>query len=150
VTVGVIAFDVMLVTVGVAFALWGRKLWRNELPAVHTDMPSPRWAGNLASWRAWVRVQAFVLPFIMAAGAPVGVLVSTGASGAGVEIVKAVYGVTALAAIVAGVGVWLLNRPKRLVPPHLRHQPGMIAELLGERCRPTPPPGPPKRTSIET
>jgi hypothetical protein len=149
VTVGVIAFDVMLVTFGVAVALWGRKLWRNELPAVHTDMPSPRWAGSLASWRAWVRVQCFVLPFIFAVFAPVGVLLSTGASGVGIEIVKVVYALVALAAIVAGFGVWFLNRPKRLVPPHLRHQPGMIAERLGERCRPTPPPGPRKRTPIE-
>jgi hypothetical protein len=149
-TIGAVAFDVMLVTVGVAFVLWARKLWRNESPAVYTDLPSPRWAGSLAAWRGWVRVQCFVLPFIFAVFAPVGVLLSTGASGVGIEIVKVVYALVAVAAIVAGFGVWLLNRPKRLVPPHLRHQPGMIAELLGERCASTPPPSPPKRRSIET
>ena len=36
--------------------------------------------------------------------------------------------------------VILLNRPKRVVAPHHRHQHGLIAELLGKRSAPTPPP----------
>jgi hypothetical protein len=49
---------------------------------------------------------------------------------------------SALAALLAVLAatITFFNRPRFLVPPHLRHQPGAIAEWLGEPVRPTEPP----------
>jgi hypothetical protein len=45
-----------------------------------------------------------------------------------------------VAMLVAAVTIVLFNRPKWLVAPHLRRQPGAVGEWLGRKVEPTPAP----------
>ncbi len=54
-------------------------------------------------------------------------------------VVCDVIGVTILFALMPCV--FLFNRPRWAVVPHLRHQHGAIAEWSGQQSAPTPEPG---------
>lgn len=143
-TVGVILLDLFMVVTMVAIVASSRRAWRNEHPWLDTDLPV-RWRGGLPSWRGWVRVQGIVAPVVVVIGVPLVVIQSTGISGGAWEIARAIASIAVCVDLVFGARVWLFNRPKWLVAPHLRHQPGMLAELGGDRCQPTPSPPPRRR-----
>ena len=135
----------ILAVVGYAFGLfmigacvaWIRQSWSNTGNALHTDSPRLIWAGNLASWRAHVRWTAFCGPLALILATVAIMLVAVGAD---VALAAPLLLAVLLLVIVATPAIIWLNRPKWLVPPHLRHQPGRIAEALGDPVRPTPPP----------
>jgi hypothetical protein len=140
-TVGVILFDLFMVATMAAIVASSRRAWRNEHPWLDTDLPV-RWRGGLPSWRGWVRVQGIVGPAVVVIAVPLFVIQSTGVSGGAWETVRAIAGLAIGVDLLLGARVWLFNRPKWLVAPHLRHQPGMLAELGGDRCAPSPTPKP--------
>lgn len=120
-----------------------RRSWTNTGNALHADSPRPIWAGNLASWRAHVRWTAFCGPLALVLATAAAMIAGTGASGDAYNLVMlALLLPVLLLVFVATPAIVWLNRPKWLVPPHLRHQPGRIAEVLGDPVRPTPPPVP--------
>jgi hypothetical protein len=143
-TVGVVLFDLFMLVTMAAIVASSRRAWRNEHPWFDTDLPV-RWRGGLPSWRGWVRVQGVVAPAVVVIGVLLFVIQSTGVHGGVWEAVRAIAGLGICALLVVGARIWLFNRPKRLVAPHLRHQPGMLAELGGERCQPTPTAQPRRR-----
>lgn len=140
--------DVLMLTATVAVVRSSRMAWRNEHPWLDPDLPRVWWYGGRPSWRGWVRTQSVVAPAVFVVAAPLFVVGSTGVSGGAFETVEAVAGLLLCAIVVVGARVWLFNRPKWLVAPHLRHQPGMLAELGGERCQPTPTPQPRRRRGL--
>jgi hypothetical protein len=142
VSLGVIAVDALVVLGVVLQVWWSRKVWRNEAPASHPDIPSvgwPWWRSDRA-WRGWVRMQTFVVPLIVIPLALLFVVDSTGASGLAAGLIDALALLAMIVGAAAAPLVVLFNRPKRLVAPHLRRQPGLIAELLGERPADVPAP----------
>ena len=143
-SIGVILFDALMLVTMAAVIASSRRAWRNEHPWFDTDC-RVRWSGGYPSWRGWVRVQGVIAPTVFAGGAVIFVVQSTGVHGGAWEAARAIAGLVLFVVLGAGAGVWLFNRPKWLVAPHLRHQPGMVAELLGERCKPTPTPRPRRR-----
>jgi hypothetical protein len=143
-TAAAIVLDVLVVLTTAAILVSARRAWRNEQPWLDPDAPRA-WTGGLPSWRGWVRVQAVIVPTVFVIAAPLFVIQSTGVGGGAWDTVRAVAGLVICGVLLAGARVWLFNRPRWLVAPHLRHQPGMIAESLGERCAPTPLPRRPRR-----
>jgi hypothetical protein len=118
-----------------------RKGWRNEGP-LDTDKPSLRWPGSLAAWRGHVRCQSVCGPVALLLGTAAVVIDRAGGSADAPHIVAAMVGLpVAILVFVAMPFVYLFNKPKWLVAPHLRHQPGRISEALGDPVRPTPAPG---------
>jgi hypothetical protein len=136
---GTIVFDVVLVVLVVLVARRAPKVWRNEI-GYSSDDPPARWRWGLASWRGYQRTTAGVFPLIWCPGALL-VVASTISGPAWVQSLVAVLALVPGAVFVIGLpAVWLFNRPKWLVAPHLRHQPGAIAEFFGAHVAPTPPP----------
>jgi hypothetical protein len=118
---------------GVAFATL-RRVWNNEL-GHNPDVP-PRWWGfGLALWRGFVRLNPVAGP--MFAGAAVALAAAKWAPEWLAAPVVLLLGVPFL---VVPFSVVLLGRPKCVIAPHLRHQPGAIREWLGAKVAPTPPP----------
>lgn len=150
--VAAVLYAVGLFVIAVS-AGWIRRSWSNTGNALHADSPRMMWSGNPASWRAHVRWTAFCGPLALILATVAVMIAGTGASGDAYNLVLlALLVPVVLLVFVASPLISLLNRPKWLVPPHLRHQPGRIAEALGEPVRPTPPPagrGAPETPPIE-
>ncbi len=110
-------------------------VWRNE-HGFDPDVPPPGWIFDPASWRALVRTYPATVG-MMAFGVPFALLsVFPDAAPPAMYVT----GAATLAFTVLAVSTAVANRPKWLVAPHLRHQPGLIAEWGGAPCADTPPP----------
>jgi len=132
------AFGLFMIAV---CAGWIRQSWSNTGNALHADSPRMIWSGNLATWRAHVRWTACCGPLALILATVAVMIAGTGASGDAFQLAMlALLLPVVLLVFVASPAISLLNKPKWLVPPHLRHQPGRIAEALGEPVRLTPPP----------
>ena len=134
------AYDWLITAVGAILeAIAVRRLpavWRNE-HGFDPDVPPTAWPYDLPTWRALVRTYPAGVGF-MAFGIPAYVL-STSTSPVGVALFYATsLAGTAFLGLAAPVAV--ANRPTWLVVPHLRHQPGLIAEWRGTPCAETPRP----------
>ncbi len=137
-----IAFGIfVLIAVGAVRLL--PRTWRHELKQFDR-MPS-WWPWGKALWRGWLRMMpistvAMVVGVVVYAGL---LLVPEAPSGPFVRPYWAVVPALAALAIVFGMmlTVVLFNWPKRVVPPHLRSQPGAIEEWWRRRRgRPTSSP----------
>jgi hypothetical protein len=134
-----IALDAVLVTSLVVTARQAPKVWRNEI-GYSADDPPPSWLWGPASWRGYHRALtgAALLFWCPAAAAMVAATVSRPGW---VDVLSQVaFGLAGVALLIGVPAVWLFNRPKWLVAPHLRHQPGAIAEFFGAAVAPTLPP----------
>ena len=108
-----------------------RRLWRHQSSIF--DRPHAYWVGGEVTWRAYRRV----VPVIFAMALPILITVvvlfvheddheSTGFRTASTVLI----GLTVLyCALVSQIA--LFNRPRLLVPPHLRRENGLIRDLLG-------------------
>lgn len=115
------------------------RIWRNEL-GWDPDRSPAFWGFDLASWRGLVRCSFLAGPMFLAA-APGYALDSAGADGAWAEILVVLSAaVTVPILFVVMPCVFLFNRPRWAVVPHLRHQHGAIAEWRGKRSASTPEP----------
>jgi hypothetical protein len=121
------------------FPRWWRALWRRPSPVLLE--PFPWWVWGQALWRGYVRT----LCFGGAAFAVMLVLVVLVIYGAGGRPGLVVTGLLLVATIAAGglgmTTIVLFNRPRSLVPPYLRSQPGAVAEWLGAWRRRRDPAG---------
>jgi hypothetical protein len=123
---------------GFLFYIAVTRMWRNEWNTWDPDRVASWWPYGGALWRA-------VLRFSPAGGAA-GVLTGLSAFLLSFESDGLYGGGLVLAILALGVffvvcaSIALFNRPKRLVAPHLRDQPGAIGEWLGRPVPPTPPP----------
>ena len=136
-------YELAVTAAGLALGVGGAwqlpQLWRNER-GWHPDRPPAYWAWGTAAWRGLVRLTPLSAPAFLALTPAYG-LDAAGADGAVAEIVIAIG--AAVGVVVVGLlapAVFLFNRPKWAVVPHLRHQSGAIAEWRGRRSEPTPPP----------
>ena len=105
----------------IAFVWMLPRVWRADPP--DSDQPPDYWPYSLALWRGVVRLEATGgLFFVVAA------LFLTADRALGESPVKDALAWGGLVVLVLGGCVVLFNEPKRMVPPRLRHQPGLIAE----------------------
>jgi len=129
-----------LVAFGLRFAWVAPRLWRNDL-GWDPDRPPAFWALGLTWWRGLVRCSFLAGPMFLI-GAPGYALDKSGAGGSLVDaaiVVSAAIGAFVLFVLMPGV--FLFNKPRWVVVPHLRHQHGALAEWRGKRSAPTPAPG---------
>jgi hypothetical protein len=125
----------------VAFLLGGpfvaRRLWTNELRRTFDpDVAPSGWIFGDALWRGWFRV-AFLGYLVVSLFGLAGLLWLV--DGETVNLVGGYAAALAVLLMVFAVPIVLLNRPKFLVVPWLRDQPGAIAEWRGAEVPPTPP-----------
>jgi hypothetical protein len=126
----------------------GRRVWRNEWrwQAFRPDRVPDWWPYGDALWRGWLRltVVAWIevslfgvaLPLLQAERGPL-------------MTIGTVAAVLAFVFLLMAIPIVLYNRPRFLVLPWLRHQPGALAEWRGAEVPPTPPPGA-GRTGVST
>ncbi len=113
-------------------------IWRNE-HGWDPDYPPPGWLYDRALWRALVRTNPVSVGLLVLC-VPVYVLSEAGTTSLVGVVVLYALGLAGAACAGLAVSVAVANRPKWLVAPHLRHQPGLIAEWRGAPCAETPPP----------
>lgn len=114
------------------------RLWRNEL-GWNPDRPPAFWVFDLTAWRGLVRASILATPLFLGI-APGYVLDNAGTQGGFATGLIVVSVLVAVSLGCVAVAVFLFNRPKWAVVPHLRHQSGAIAEWRGKRSAPTPAP----------
>jgi hypothetical protein len=127
----------------VAFLLGGpfvvRRLWNNELRRTFDpDVVPEAWILGDAMWRGWLRL-AFLGYLVISLFGLAGLLWVVG--GESLELVGGYAAALGILLMVLIVPIVLFNRPKFLVVPWMRQQPGAIAEWRGAEVPPTPPPG---------
>lgn len=132
--------DLVGVGAAVLFVVAGSVLmpsiWRNER-GHDPDRPPAMWGFGIVLWRATVRLVPLSVPACLVGVA----VVLTGAGGdESPSPVSLIAGFASLVLLALIFSVALFNRPKSIVAPHLRHQPGALAEWLGQAPAPTPPP----------
>jgi hypothetical protein len=122
--------------VGSAFLFWhyATGLWRNASP-MHPDRVAPWWPYGAISWRALLRVNTLASAMMLALAITAIVLSIEGKTA---QAVGGGLSLFTIALLVPCLSVVFFNRPRFLVPPHLRHQPGAFAEWRGKPVRPTP------------
>jgi len=105
-------------------AMWiagAPRLWRGESDV---DEPAPAWPFGAPAWRGVIRSFIVGPPCIALVFAGGAVAELTDADDLGMAI--AAFGLLAVVAL--HVPILLFNRPKALVPPPLRDQPGALRE----------------------
>lgn len=123
----------ILTLIGGVAAITLRPVWRNDL-GHDPDHPPGWWVMGVALWRGFVRLNVIATP-LMLTGAAFLAAFYWGPF----WLAIALWVPTAfLMGAVATIG--LFARPKFLIAPHLRHQPGAIAEWMGKPVSSTEPP----------
>lgn len=123
----------VVMTVGAAlyvpFYVWRwRVLWERPSPAF--DEPFAWWVWGAALWRGYVRALV-VVGGVFAVDLVLLLVAIWGPSADAVLLATMSALVLALAiGFALAVTITLFNRPRRLVPPYLRHEPGAIREWL--------------------
>lgn len=116
-----------------ALAVWlAPRYWRHEITVLDRGAPT-WWPYGAALWRAWIRTSAISGTWLLSASIgylllvlgpdptwPIAVVIGYRAVAVGVP----------LTLLVAAFTVILFNRPRIVVPPYLRHQPGAVAEWI--------------------
>lgn len=115
---------------GVIYAVVARRVWRGE-SGLDGDVPPEWWFVGDATWRGVARAYIATGPFVLVVFAGGLIAEFTDAYDAGMAV--AVGGIL-LGALVHG-SIVLFNRPHALVPPHLRDEPGALAERRARRRR---------------
>lgn len=116
----------------VIFVLVGRKVWNGE-SELDGDFPPADWPFGKPSWRGAARSYTAAAPclvLILLAFTAQELLGTETAAGDVALVVGTVLGLGALL-IVASITPF--NRPRLLVPPHLRSEPGLLAERRRRR-----------------
>lgn len=140
--VGLDTYGLVALAVGLCPTVvwWSRKSWRNQAPALDANAIAPGWAAGPRAWRGLVRIQA-AMPVTMlysaVAGAVDTTLIGPDPTPPGWAVPAYLLMLVGLAAMTT---IFLFNRPKFLVAPHLRRHPGYVLELLGRAVPTTRPP----------
>jgi hypothetical protein len=133
------AFVLIVALVGGALAARNLpRLWRNEIRSF--DRMQAWWPLGMALWRGWVRGMplAFFAGCFLLVAVIVGAFVPQDSDSEGFAApawyVIPVLG-TFFMSLVLFFSVVLVNRPRFVVPPHLRDQPGALKEWLRGKPR---------------
>jgi hypothetical protein len=97
------------------------RLWRGD---AEVDEPPPAWPFGAAAWRGVMRSFIVCPPFIVLVFAGGAVAELSDADDLGM----AIGAIGLLASVVLHVPILLWNRPKALVPPPMRGEPGALRE----------------------
>ena len=136
----------LIVSAAVCFGVFvaglviGRRVWNNEWrwQAFHPDAVPAWWPYGDALWRGWLRLT--VLGWLEVSLLGIGVVLIQ-ADGGVVLTIGTVVSVIVFLLLCLAVPIVLFNRPRFLVMPWLRAQPGALAEWRGAEVPATPPPG---------
>lgn len=111
-----------------ALSLWVMpRVWRNDSRFTdRLDQPPPRWPYSMAVWRGVVRSGPLGGFFFLALALFLAADRTLGES----PVTEAFAWIGVVVLVLFGCVV-LYNEPKQIVPPYLRHQPGLIAEWRG-------------------
>jgi hypothetical protein len=118
--------------VGLAFALLflggiylvvATRVWRGG-SALDGNVPPAWWFLGDAAWRGNARAYVATVPFLLAMLAGAAIAEWSGSVDAGMALAA----VSLAAGVLVHVAIVLFNRPRALVPPHLRDEPGALAE----------------------
>ena len=125
---------VVFVAILVLFALAITRIWqgRSELD---TDSPPPWWPFSVPLWRGVARafpVQAACVILLIGGGIGANLL---GEDSAGYDIGMSIGLVGLLGIFLLALPITFFNRPRFLVPPHQRDEPGAVAEWRAARAR---------------
>jgi len=125
-----------IVTFVVVYFLVAGKYWRGEEGEPNDIAPSA-WPFSRAHWNGVVRSYVAVGPFIavFVGVGLVGLVLEGRLSPAQDDLVWAISGGSLLVALLIMGGVILWNRPKFIVPPHLRGAPGLLEARRRSRNR---------------
>jgi len=106
------------------------RVWRGE-SGLDGNRPPEWWFLGDATWRGVARAYIATVPFLllMLVGAAIAEL------GGGEDVGMALVSAAFAAGVVVHVAIVLFNRPHALVPPHLRAEPGALAERRIRRRR---------------
>ena len=102
---------------------------------LHPDRPAPWWPYGPILWRGLLRVNTLSSATMFSLAFTAVVLTLEG------KVARAIGGALSLfsiALLVPCLTIVFFNRPRFLVPPHLRDQSGAFAEWRGSSVRPTP------------
>jgi len=129
----VVGFSVGLVVLGCLVPQWLR-LWRHE-PSLF-DKPVLYWIWGEAAWRAARRAavvgMSLGLPFIAAC---LDLALTASSRGIVFDVARGVIISLSIAIWLVVIATGVFNRPKLLVPPHLRDEPNLIRDLMGQKRR---------------
>ncbi len=114
------------------------QIWRNER-GLDPNVEPLIWPLGLAWWQGSVRVLPVFFPSLLII-APDHVLETLRLAGPVWIALRVVLDVGVLLIACLWVGILFFNRPKWAVAPHLRHQPGMLAQWAGRRPESTATP----------
>jgi hypothetical protein len=105
------------------FRGWGR-MWRGQFELADVHAVPSFWVWGAPLWRAWVRSW-----FVASSGCLLAVLRLVGMiTDAAVAYVLACLMLTA-GWLFLSLSVVMFNRPRFVIPPHLRSEPGLVAEI---------------------
>lgn len=111
------------------------KRWRGQAREQAEDPPA-WWAFGNSAWRALSRTDMPALLFLTAALAFYALEASASSErGAATTVTQLVLGVLAGAGMVLWLSIVLYNRPRALVPPDLRNEPGLLEQPENDRGR---------------
>lgn len=113
-------------------------VWRNEIGLNPNRVPAA-WPFGAAMWHGYVRGLP-VLCALFPLGLPIALINRFGGETLN-EVVLPPFAFGILAAMLLCATIVFFNRPRFLVPPHLRAQPGALDEWTGAHVPPVPPPG---------
>lgn len=119
-----------LLFLGVIYVLVAPKVWRGE-SGLDGDVPPAWWFLGDAVWRGVARAYLATAPFVLLMFAGGAVAEFTDAEDVGMAIAAGAL----LLGGIAHFSIVLFNRPRALVPPHLRGEPGALEERRRRRAR---------------
>jgi len=135
-SLGEILIGAVAAAVGIRGLMILPRVWRNEWYGPHPDRPFSGWPFGIALWRGFVR--SGPLGAVFAIFAALVWFLGKGSSDPALDTVADVLAViTFFILFPIGGAVTLFNRPKWVVVPYLRHQPGAIAEWRGASVEPS-------------
>jgi hypothetical protein len=122
----------------VAGLVVGRRVWHNEWGrwAFHPDHVPGWWPYGGALWRGWLRT----IPLAWAMLGLVGAALPLLSAGGILRAAGLAAGTLVMGGILLAAPVILFSRPRFVVLPHFRHQPGAVGEWRGAPVPPTPVP----------
>jgi hypothetical protein len=121
-----------LLFLGVIYVVAARKVWRGE-SGLDGDVPPAWWFLGDEWWRGVARGYIASVPFLLVA--LVGGIVAEFTDDFDLGMSIAVLGL--LAGVALNLCIVAFNRPRSLVPPHLRSEPGALAARRAHRARRT-------------
>ena len=115
--------------IGIIYALVAPKVWRGE-SGLDGDVPPEWWFLGDATWRGVARAYIATAPFVLVVFAAA-IFAEFGDNDTGMAIAA----IALLMGALVHAGIVLFNRPRALVPPHLRDEPGALAARRARRRR---------------